>query len=73
LVERETSVAYIKDLLEYYSLLSSFPNLHPCPEVNEVFEKLVAVCVQVKNESVIRSVSGRLSLQSARVLTPTRY
>jgi Nicotianamine synthase protein len=56
LEEQDETAAYIKYLLGCYSVISSFPDLQPSPQVNEAFERLVALCIQVKDESVIKKV-----------------
>jgi hypothetical protein len=72
LEEQDVIAAYVNGVLGCYSTISSFPDLQPSPQVNDAFEKLVAFCIQVKDESIVKNVrllstSGRQEEYRKRV------
>lgn len=58
---------FVKKILNIYQYLSTQNSLLPSPHVNEAFGKLVSLCTQVLDESIIYSASSHPSPHASQV------
>jgi hypothetical protein len=55
--QEETIGVYVHHILDCYAVLANLPNLYPTLVTTQAFNRLVSICTQVPDESVVLGVS----------------